>query len=287
MKLRLSEIINKIIGLFEKPAAKPIFGLLSVGLCLLYSANMVGAAALSTGYISQQKLPVGTIVSPDDQIKNGVIPANSQTSSNLLGVVVPSSTVAVSEGSGRVPVAADGNANVLVSDINGGMSRGDKVAASPLDGIGMLATKSGRIIGTLQGDLNSHSTDAQFKTITDVKGVKRKIQIALVPIIVSLTYYQPLDNQSTILPKVIRDISNSVSGKDVSTSRIWGAMVLMVAALTIVIVLLYGAVRSSIGAIGRNPLAKTTIQNSLTKVIAVVVVILIAATAASYVILRG
>lgn len=264
-------------------------GALLVGLyCLVFGGTTL-AATFSIGYTSATKMPNGTLVASDPQNNNtAVVPANSITNNNLVGVVVSDSAAVVSDGStDKVDVTSDGNAYILVSDINGKPVNGSKISASPLDGIGMVTTEASKIVGTLQGDLTSNSPGAQTKSVKDKNGAEKRVLVGLVPIAINVTYYQPPDTASRLVPEFLRELSNTVGGKEVSPARIWGSLAVVVGGLAIVTVLVYGAVRSSIGAIGRNPLARSAIQWSLTKVIILSAVILIGTGTIVYLILRG
>ncbi len=212
----------------------------------------MAAASLSVGYRSNQALPGGTIVAADSQSSGAVVAANSQSSPTILGVVVVDSTLAVSQSNSQVQVTSDGVAKVLVSDINGPVRRGDRITTSPLDGIGMKATETSRVVGLAQDDLTDNTPGVQTKTVTDKQTKQKQVLISLVSVTVNIGSYQPIDNQ-TVLPRFIRDISSSISGREPSSARIWSSLVILMVTLLIVIVLIYGAVRSSIGAIGRNP----------------------------------
>jgi len=258
-----------------------------MGLFLLLPGAVwaASAASLSVGYTTSQMLPNGALVAPDEQKAGSVVAANS-TNSNIVGVVVPSSTLSVSQDNSQVQVSGEGQAVALVSDVNGDVKKGDHIAPSPLDGIGMKATESGKVLGIVQSDLTNSSAEARQQTITDIHGVEKKILVASVPVAINIGFYQPVQ-QKTLLPKFLRDIGASVSGKEVSAPRLYGSLAVMTISLAIVMILLYGAVRSSIRAIGRNPLAQSAIQNSLGKVLAISVLILAVSGAAILAILRG
>lgn len=260
--------------------------LLLFGLFLLFPV-VTAAASISVGYTTNQSLPTGTIVAPDNQSNGAVVPANSGANNGILGVVVVDSTLAVSQANTKVQITTDGIVNVLVSDINGSVANGDQITTSPLDGIGMKATESGKVLGTVQGDLTSQSPGVQHKTVTDKQGQQKQVLIGLVPLTINISYYQPGTTSQTAVPKIIRDLSTSVSGKQVSTARIWSCMIILLVALLIVIVLLYGAVRTAVGAIGRNPLAKSAIQRTMARVIVIAVFILATAALAVFLILKG
>jgi hypothetical protein len=262
-----------------------IGGLLAFGVSTLLP-GIVAASSLSVGYTTTQQLPSGSLVSPDSQKTGAVVAANSIANNNLLGVAVGSSTVTVTQDNSTVQVSTDGITYVLVSSINGSIKNGDRVTASPLDGIGMKATDSGKVVGVAQGDLTSSSLNAQTKSVTDVHGAKKDIIIGMVPLTINVAYFQPPESR-TVVPKLFRDLSSSISGKQVSMNRLWGSLGIMLITLIIVVVLLYGAVRSSIGAIGRNPLAKSAIQRSMSKVIGLALVILGVCSGVIYLILKG
>lgn len=257
-------------------------------LALFLLGGTAAAATFSIGYTSTTKFPNGTLVSSDIENNGSVVPSNSNSASSIVGVVVDDSAAVVSDGMvDKVDVSSDGTASILVSDINGKPVNGSKVSASPLDGIGMITTVAGKIVGTLQGDLTADSPGAQYKTVTDKAGKEKKVLIGLVPIGINVTYYQPPDTASRLVPEFLRELTNTIGGKEVSPARIWGSLTVVMAGLAIVTVLVYGAVRSSIGAIGRNPLARSAIQWSLSKVIILAAVILAATGTIVYLILRG
>jgi hypothetical protein len=251
----------------------------------LFLSSGVAAASLSVGYTATQSLPAGTVVASDNQSSNTVVPADNVTNNNILGVVTVGSTVTISQSNTQVQVSTGGSAYVLVSDINGPIKKGDKITASPLSGIGMRATQAGKIVGTATSDLTGSSLNAQSKSISDASGKSKQVQIALIPLAININFYQPAP-ASTVLPKIITDLTTSINGKPVSTGRTVASLSVLVAAL-LVVVLIYGAVRSSIGAIGRNPLAKTAIQRSMSKVIGFAVIVLAVAGGAVYLVLKG
>ena len=256
-----------------------------LGLCLLLPTAVV-AASISVGYLTTQALPSGAIVAPDSQNNGAVVPADSDSNSNILGVVVVDSTLAVSQANTQVQVTTEGVAKVLVSNINGSVNKGDRIIASPLAGIGMKATETGKVLGVAQDSLSAKSTGVQYQTVTDKLGKQKQVMVGLVPLTINITTYQP-DTGQTALPGFIKDVSGAISGKSVSPTRIWSSLIILLVTLLVVVVLLYGAVRSSIGAIGRNPLAKSAIQRSMTRVILLAVFILSVSSSAIYVILRG
>jgi hypothetical protein len=264
-----------------------VFSVVATVLLLAFAGGSVFAAALSQGYSSDQNLPPGTLVSINSQKANAVAAANSENYSNILGVVVTKSTVSVSDTKTQIQVSSSGTASVLASDINGPVKKGDKITSSPIDGVGMRATQNARVVGTAQENLTPGSTNAQTRTITDKTGAPKKVLIGIIAVDVSVADYQVPASQSKYVPSFVRDLSNYIGGKQVSTIRILSVMAIIFIALICVVTFIYGAVRSGISSIGRNPLAKPAIQRSITKVIGLAIGILISTGIMVYIILKG
>ena len=263
--------------------------LLAVALSLLsMSPGIAIAATIAVSYTAPQPLPTGTIVTIDGKNNGTVIPSDNNANSNIIGVVVDKSAQTTDTGvsSVQIQVASKGVAYVLASNITGAVRKGSPITSSPLEGIGMAANADGRIAGIAQADLNEQSLDVQYKTIKDKKGTDNRVLVGLVPVALDVSYYQ-IEGSSNSVPKFLRDISRAISDKPVSALRIWASVAVMLVGIIIALVLVYGSVRSSIVAIGRNPLAKKTIQNSMLKVIGIAVVVLLASSGTVYMILKG
>ena len=202
----------------------------------------------------------------------------------LVGVVGDKSLVELSGGAVGVQVVTTGVTPVLVSDINGSIDTGDKITASPIEGVGMKATGNTMIVGTAQADLNS--VDTTTRTITDKKGVKHEVHIGLLPIEVSVAYYTATSgNSSQYVPQFLQGLANNIAGKDVSPVRVMIAGLIVLLIFLSVTVLLYSAIRSSLLSIGRNPLSENAVRKGLAEVGITVVAILALAVLGIYVLL--
>jgi len=258
-----------------------------VSLLSLAPATVI-AATISVSYTATQSLPTGTIVTIDGQKNGSVVPSDNDANSNIIGVVVDRSMQKTGVGVStiQIQVASKGEGYVLVSNINGAVKKGSPITSSPLAGIGMSANVDGRVAGIAQADLSEQSLDAQYKVVKDKKGNDNRVLVGLVPIALDVSYYQ-IESTSNSVPKFLRDISRAISDKPVSTIRIWASVAVMLVGILIAMVLVYGSVRSSIVAIGRNPLAKRTIQSSMLKVIGIAIIVLITSLGTVYMILKG
>ena len=228
--------------------------------------------ALSESYHSKDKLPIGSLVSLQDNATDTVIAADSESVDNLLGVVISSgsSLLNLSTGQGdQVQVATDGTLPVLVSDINGPIARGDHITASPVKGIGMLATSNIRVVGIDQGSMTS-SKKQEYKT---ADGETRTMVIGEVPVLVNVAYYFK-EPDKTIVPAAVQNVANSLAGKEVGTVPILISGAIFLIMLIIVASLIYSMIRSSIISVGRNPLSQSAIYRDLVQLSGLVIAIL-------------
>jgi len=113
----------------------------------------------------------------------------------------------------QVQVATSETVPVLVSDINGDISQGDQITASPIKGVGMKATGNTKVVGIAQGE-PIDSDDKQ--TYTDNQGIKQTITLGEVQLLVNVAYYykQP---EKTIIPSALQNLANALAGKTVSS----------------------------------------------------------------------
>ncbi|MGD8373677.1 MAG: hypothetical protein PVI21_02355 [Candidatus Woesebacteria bacterium] len=274
------------------PATKNLAALLSwVGVVLLafvFSSHSIAAqdaAAISQGFdTSETNIAAGAVVSLESENKGKVQLANTERISQMIGVIGDDPLVSLSGDTSKVQVVISGNAPTLVSNINGDIVTGDKITASPLDGVGMKATNSTQIIGTAQDDFGDIQTTEL--TITDKNGQPQVIRTGLLPVQVNVTYYAMTeDSQKTFLPEFLRQVANSVAGREVSVMRVLMSLLILILGFVSSGVMLYSSVQSSIISIGRNPLSESAVQKSLLQVGATALGILLVMAIAIYLIL--
>lgn len=207
--------------------------------------------------------------------------AASDTVDQLAGIASQSPLVAITGTGQEMQVVLSGSANALVSDINGDIKAGDKITASPIAGVGMLAPAEGRVVGVAKADFDA--AGSQTQNVTDAHGGQHSVHIGYIPLQVGLAYYQ--NTSSSFLPPFIQNLANSIAGKQVSLVRILFCLVLVLAALVSSSVLIYSAVRSAMISLGRNPLASSNIRKSLYQVALITLAILGGVLLACYLIL--
>jgi len=237
-----------------------------VGVVVPSASAADDTAAISQGFKVEGEVTAGTIVSFADKSKNGAVRAsNTDNADRLAGVVAYNPLVELSGGTEQTQVVISGTVMVLVADINGTVSYGDKISASPISGVGMKATMSGLTVGTVAQDFAGAQQVSERK-VRDRDGVEKTVKIGLLPVQVNVSYYQAPDDDQTILPAFLQQFVNAVAGRPVGLVRSLMALFLLIAGFGGVTVLIYASVRSSIISIGRNPLSAPAVHRSLLEV---------------------
>lgn len=241
--------------------------------------------AISQGYqTASLDMKPGDLVSLDAQKQGYVQLANIDGASSLIGVVESKSLLALRNSADQVQVVTGGTAPALVSDINGAVLIGDRIAVSPIDGIGMKATTNAEVVGIAQESPESAKTVPL--SVADKYGNRRTVHIGLIPVQVGVTYYTGTNGQaSTVIPTFLQRLANTIAGHTVSVARILVSILIIVLGFTSAIVILYASVRSSMVSVGRNPLAARAIHKSLLEVVLVAIGILLAMVLGIYAVL--
>lgn len=235
-------------------------------LCLLLFLLLlpIKASAITTisqSYLTTDKLSFGSIVSIKNGTSDQVIAANSNNVDNLLGVVInPDSSLLTlsNEEANEVQIATNGTIQVLVSDINGSIKRGDHITASPINGVGMKANSNIRVIGIAQGDL----TGGKQQTYTDTSGMIHSVTLGQIPILVSVFQFFK-EPEKTLVPSALQNVANALAGKTVETLPIVISSAIFVVMMIVVAVIVYSMIRSSIISVGRNPMSQSAIYRDL------------------------
>ena len=250
--------------------------------------RLPGASALtpiSQGYTATEPLASGSIVSLEKNSSDYVKAATTSNVNNLLGIVISdsSSLISLSSGqTGQVQVATSGVAQVLVSDLNGDISTGDQITASPIAGVGMKATGNTKVIGIAQGDLTA--TNSTKQTYTDANKHKQTVVITQIPVQVSVSYYykQP---EKTVIPSAIQNIANALAGKKVDPLPVLISAGIFVVTVIVVVSIIYSMIHSSIISVGRNPMSQSAIYRDMLQLSALIVGIIGIAMVSIYMIL--
>lgn len=276
-----------LTSLQNKKRTAWFLGLLMVPILALYSFTATQAestAAISQGFkTTETDLATGALVSLTSGSQSTVQLSNTDRVNQLIGVIGDRPLIELSNNDKEVQVVISGTTLALVSDINGDIKSGDKITASPINGVGMKANASSLVVGTAQDDLASVSTTT--RSINDKRGQPQSVKVGAVPVQINVTYYVAPEDKNSFLPPFLQSLANTVAGKEVSAVRVLISSLVLVFGFVSIAVLLYSSIRSSIISIGRNPLSEGAVRKSLFEVGATALGILLVMLIAIYLVL--
>jgi len=260
-------------------------------IALVFVASFAAhAQTITQGYSSDTVLQRGMIVglSKDDLRK--VEPINGDQYDHIHGVVVSANESAVLIGGDneKVYVASGGRSATLVSNQNGDIKAGDYVTLSSISGIGMKAGDHDPVVlGRAIEDFNSSDSAQVIGTVTvkNTSGKEQQIKVGRVLVDVSIGK-NPLLKTDNTLPSALKKASEMIAGKAVSPVRVYLSLVMLGTSALIAGSLIYSAVRSSLIAIGRNPLSKRSIIRGLFQVVIIGLMIFLSGIFGVYLLLK-
>ncbi len=256
----------------------PLLGLIS------FPAQAESTSAISQGFkTNETDLAVGALVGLTSGSQSTIQLNNTDRLDQLIGVIGDRPLIELSNNDKEVQVVISGTTLTLVSNINGDVKSGDKITASPINGVGMRASASALVVGTAQADLSAVTTSE--KNVTDKQGKSQAIKVGAVPVQVNITYYVAPEDKNSFLPPFLQALANAVAGREVSPARVLISTLVLVFGFISIAVLLYSSTRSSIISIGRNPLSEGAVRKSLFEVGATALGILLVMLIAIYLVL--
>lgn len=259
-----------------------------VGLIILNISGSLGAQSVTQGYGADEIMQRGMVVGVKEDDPSKVEPINVEQIDRLLGVVVDAndSPITLSGEQEGVFVATVGRYDVLVSDQNGAINAGDYVTISSLDGVGMLATfNESQILGRAIEKFDGTSGVISNAELSDTTGNKQPIKIGRIPVDIGIGQ-NPLAKSAAVTPEWLGKIGQAIAGKSLSPARIYISAAVFLIGAFIAGAVLYAGIRSSIIAIGRNPLSKKSILRGLLQVIFTSLIIFVIAVVGVYLLLK-
>ena len=266
---------------------KPWIYSAAVSLAVGMPSVVLAAGAISQGYkTSSSNVSKGALLSLVSDNSSSVEPANSTTNiTKLVGIAADKPLIELSGGGqSNTQVVVSGSTEALVSNLNGPVSPGDKITASPVSGVGMKAVEAAEIVGTARAGLDSVKTVTQ--SVTNKNGQKQDVEVGLLPISVNVSYYSAAASQGTFasfVPPFLQSIANTVAGRQVSPLRVLLGATALLLGFAAVIVILYTSIRNGLISLGRNPLAQGALRRGLVDVIVAAVGLLIVTTVLVYI----
>lgn len=244
-------------------------GILVAFTSLVVVINSVKAQELSSGLAVEVPIE-GEAVPGDILCSAGTLFSKCKTEYNtaMYGVVVESSALQITdtELENSKLVSTSGIATVRATNSNGEIKKGNLVTSSNTEGLAQLASKNGYVLGTALEDLVGETGTVQIVVnIHPAAGMGKTTGSNLIQFIregLTVPVFEPLESFRYLL-----------------------AGLMVVIAFTMGLIYFGRSSRAGIEAIGRNPLAKNTIQFTTILNVLLTIVIVAAGLAVAYFIL--
>lgn len=254
-----------------------------VGILFFFSASGV-AASISQGYkTNDESLKTGMAAALSGDSSEGerlVEPVTQTNSDKFVGVIttVDDNLVNLSDNTTEVLVSTEGKVSVFVSDIGGNIGQGDYLSVSPLKGVLMKSRPGNKTVAVaLQ---NFDNAQKEEKTISTNDG-SQTVNIGLISAELNENVASAQDENKQFLVVA----GESLTGKAVNQFQVIAALVIFAIILIVEGSIIYGAIHSSVSALGRNPLAKKAVFKQLLQVSWLALVIIVVGFGAIYLIL--
>jgi hypothetical protein len=248
-------------------------------LAFVFVIPFAHADTIVRGFNAKGTLEPGFIVELSGKSSDTVEISTANNPSKIYGVVIDpaQAPLTVQKKGAQVFVATGGNYPVLVSTQEGIIKTGDYIAISATDGIGSKAKDQPTVLGRALDNF-----DGRSNVITSTAGGYKvgRINVSIIP------GKNPLVKDNVAIPSVLKRFGQAIAGKNISAMRIYAALVIFVIASIIALTVLVVGIRSSIIAIGRNPLSKKSILRGLFQVITVAFLVFIVGMGGVYLLLR-
>ena len=230
-------------------------------------------------YAQNQGVEVTSVYEiPDTEASNGDILVTSETGltraqrsfdSKMFGVIQQQAIVVYRDNPEAKPVIRFGLARVNVTNLNGTIKYGDYITSSRVPGKGQKATESGYVLGVSLGAFDGSGAE-------EIDGPNGKVASGNIPVAIRIEYAE-LSNPrfagrlfSFIGTALLENVNDPEKFGDLIRFITAGLVVLL--SFTFGFLTFSRSIAKSIEALGRNPLAKNTIQLSM--VINIIVLIL-------------
>ncbi len=192
------------------------------------------------------------------------------------------------DGSGS-PVLRNGNTTINVTNINGPIKNGDFITTSPIPGKGQKATQSGYIIGVAVEDFDPEvKTDQVLKKET-VNG--KEVLFGSIEVAVRIEYAEIDRARSANRLLQLADAAFFSTVKDpeqfIRVIRYTGSVLVLIATAGFAYLVFAKSIGNGIQAIGRNPLARRSIQVAIVLNIIFSSVVILLGIVAAFVLLRA
>lgn len=262
-----------------------LFLVLSFGItqlpCPIY-AQTPGFEVTSVYDITDQEAVNGDILRNGE---NGISRATFEYDNRMFGIYQDNPLIVFRNVDGTgVAVVRTGTAIVNVSTYNGEIKKGDFITSSPVSGKGQKATQSGYVIGMALEDFSGNESDR-----TNIQG--KEVSMGQIPVALRIEYAE-IDrarNTNRLLEYLDAAFFSTVQDPNqlIKIIRYAGAVLVLIATAVFSYLVFAKTISNGVQAIGRNPLAKSSIQIAIILNIIFSSIVIILGIIASFVLLRA
>jgi len=244
------------------------------------------------GYAADRQLPVGTIVQLGGSGASKVEVSTKADIGHMYGVVVDklklSITISNSAIQNETFVATAGTYDTLVSSQGGTIKAGDYVTLSSVDGVAKKAsTDDTTVFGRAAANFEGKGDSIGKTTLKDTTGkASQEVALGVIPVAIDVRTNPEKKSTKTKIPDFLQRIGAAIADKPVGPLRMYLSIAITALTIAAAIVILYSGVRSSIIAIGRNPLSKKSVFRGLLEIIFTSILIMIIGLFAVYLLLK-
>lgn len=249
------------------------------------AADLAPTNTVAQSYSAGPDVLSGMLVQPKD--KSTVMPVDADSIHKMSGVVIPINGAQIvltppNTQSRQVLVSSVGRYNVLVSNQNGAVKIGDYLTISALPGIAMKAdANQPEVVGRAAGNFDGKTNIVDTVKLKSDSGSTSSATVGYVQTDIHLAP-NPLQKNSNYVPGVLARAAQSVTNKPVSAARIYLSIAVIVATFFITGSMVYGGMRGSMTAIGRNPLAKGVISRGMVQAVIFGLIVFLLGILAAY-----
>lgn len=247
--------------------------------------------AVTQSYDADKSVVPGMLVAFKDKSRL-VVPLSTKSLQDMLGLVVPVNDAPLvltpaQPNTQQVLVAPSGQYNLLVNNQTGSIKQGDYLTISSIEGISMKATPNQPyIVGRAASNFDGKTNVIGTSDLKDSKGGSRSVSIGQVTADIKLSENPLAKKNASSIPSFMTNLAEKIAAKPVTPVKVYICAVLLIATIYITGSMLYSGVRSSILAIGRNPLGKSSILRGLLQTVIFGLLVFVAGIFGIYTILR-
>lgn len=253
---------------------------LTCNLSTSYAQNPQGIEVTSVYPIADTEAVDGDILAASEQ---GLVRTSQGFDNKMFGVIQNLPLLVYRVETGGKPVVRSGQAQVNVTTLNGPIKFGDYITSSSIPGKGQKATESGYILGIALAEFNGQGAE-------QVQGPGGLVASGSIPVALKVEYAE-LTNPR-FAGRLFGFVGQSFLENVQDPKQLGNIIRYIAAGLVLLLTFTFGfltfsrSIAKSVEAIGRNPLAKSTIQLSMIINIALLVITGIIGIVASLLIIR-